>query len=80
MRKLLRDSDSSVDSDANPSKNSTSNKPSTFFKIPKKMLGLKKLCYYLRLLEPREDVASNHTYDLVLFTTADSQVGCRSIS
>ena len=53
--------------------NSTSS-ANSFFKIPKKNMGLRKLSRYLHLLEPNEYVSSNHTYDLVLLTTADSQV------
>ena len=67
----------STDSAELENENSTS-PANSFFKIPKKPMALRKLSRYLRLLEPNENVLSNHTYELVLFTTADSQVERRS--
>lgn len=71
------DSADSADSAELENDNSTS-PANSFFKIPKKPMALRKLSRYLRLLEPNENVLSNHTYELVLFTTADSQVECQS--
>ena len=67
------DSANSADSAELENDNSTS-PANSFFKIPKKPMALRKLSRYLHLLEPNENVLSNHTYELVLFTTADSQV------
>ena len=67
------DSADSADSAELENDNSTS-PANSFFKIPKKPMALRKLSRYLHLLEPNENVLSNHTYELVLFTTADSQV------
>ena len=71
------DSADSADTAELENENSTS-PANSFFKIPKKPMALRKLSRYLRLLEPNENVLSNHTYELVLFTTADSQVERRS--